>query len=441
MATSDRSFGLFFFSLFFVVIIPTLHAHIAEYDDYWRQREAEAKEHFNKAYNPNPEEVTQHFNHHVARNLMGFNSTRRSLRGKRRTGPCQATNPIDQCWRCDPNWHRNRKRLADCSLGFGRGTIGGKNGRYYIVTDPSDNDMVNPKPGTLRHAVIQKRPLWIIFARSMIIKLNQELIMTSDKTIDARGANVHVAYGAGITIQFARNIIIHGLHIHDIVQGSGGMIRDSVDHYGFRTKSDGDGVSLFGATNIWLDHLSMYNCYDGLIDAIQGSTAITISNCHFTNHNEVMLFGASDSYSEDQKMQITVAFTHFGKGLVQRMPRCRWGFIHVVNNDYTHWLMYAIGGSSHPTIISQGNRFVAPPNAAAKEVTKRDYAPPEVWKNWSWRSEGDLMVNGAFFTQSGDPRASRRFLGNFMMSAKPGQMVSLLTRYSGSLDCVRRRPC
>lgn len=81
-----------------------------------------------------------------------------------------------------------------------------------------------------------------------------------------------------------------------------------------------------------------------------------------------MLFGASDSYSGDSVMQITVAFNHFGRGLVQRMPRCRWGFFHVVNNDYTHWLMYAIGGSQHPTIISQGNRFIAPPSLAAKEV-------------------------------------------------------------------------
>ena len=81
-----------------------------------------------------------------------------------------------------------------------------------------------------------------------------------------------------------------------------------------------------------------------------------------------MLFGASDSYAADKVMQVTVAFNHFGQGLVQRMPRCRWGFFHVVNNDYTHWLMYAIGGSQHPTIISQGNRFIAPPNAAAKQV-------------------------------------------------------------------------
>lgn len=84
---------------------------------------------------------------------------------------------------------------------------------------------------------------------------------------------------------------------------------------------------------------------------------------------QVMLFGASDSYSDDSIMQITLCFNHFGQGLEQRMPRARWGFVHILNNDYTHWLMYAIGGSQHPTILSQGNRFIAPPNSFAKEVS------------------------------------------------------------------------
>ena len=203
-------------------------------------------------------------------------------------GPCMATNPIDRCWRCKQDWAKNRKKLADCVLGFGRRTTGGKDGEFYVVTDASDNDMIDPKPGTLRHAVIQKEPLWIIFARDMIIRLKQELIMAGNKTIDGRGANVHIAYGCGITIQFVKNIIIHNLHIHDIVPAQGGMIRDSVDHYGLRTASDGDGVSIFGSSNVWVDHLSMSNCKDGLVDVIMASTAITISNCHFTNHNEVV---------------------------------------------------------------------------------------------------------------------------------------------------------
>jgi len=48
--------------------------------------------------------------------------------------------------------------------------------------------------------------------------------------------------------------------------------------------------------------------------------------------------------------------------------RCRHGYFHVVNNDYTHWEMYAIGGSANPTINSQGNRFVAPDDRFSKEV-------------------------------------------------------------------------
>ena len=49
--------------------------------------------------------------------------------------------------------------------------------------------------------------------------------------------------------------------------------------------------------------------------------------------------------------------------------RCRHGYFHVVNNDYTHWEMYAIGGSAAPTINSQGNRFLAPNDRFAKEVS------------------------------------------------------------------------
>ena len=92
-----------------------------------------------------------------------------------------------------------------------------------------------------------------------------------------------------------------------------------------------------------------------------------------------MLFGARDSSTQDEIMQVTIAFNHFGKRLIQRMPRCRFGFFHVINNDYTHWEMYAIGGSQHPTIISHGNRFIAPPNIFAKEVILYQYFHQNVY--------------------------------------------------------------
>ncbi|VAI44235.1 unnamed protein product [Triticum turgidum subsp. durum] len=167
--------------------------------------------------------------------------------------------------------------------------------------------------------------------------------------------------------------------------------------------SDGDGVSIFGARDVWVDRCTLEDCADGLVDVIAASTGVTVSNCLLTNHNKAMLLGHNDGYEDDRAMRVTVAFNRFGPGLVQRMPRCRFGVFHVVNNDYVNWGKYAIGGSASPTILSRGNRFCA---GKKKEVTKRDGDPPKSeWQKWNWISDGDLMFNGAFFTASGGPGA------------------------------------
>ncbi|KAK8299722.1 hypothetical protein V6Z12_D05G340900 [Gossypium hirsutum] len=404
MVSAYYSYSFFLFS--FVVIIPTLEAYIAEYDEYWKARELEAIENLDKAYHSNPEEVVRHYNDHFSRTMLEFYITKRVL-AESKKDPFEVTNHVDSCWRYDPDWEKNRKKLVDCAPGFARGTTGGKDGEFYVVPNPIDN-AADPKPGTLRHAVTQTEPLWITFKGSMTIKLQQELIVTSDKTIDAREANVEIFKGAGITIQYAKNVTNHGLQIHHIIPANGGKIKDGENHHGLRGDSDGDGVSLFGATNIWLNHLSLHHYTDGLIN--------------------VMLFGASDSYRADKKMQVTVALNHFGKGLVERMPRCRFGFIHVVNNDYNHWFLYAIGGTSNPTIISQGNRYSAPGTFGATE-------------NWNWVSQGDHFEKGAFFTPSDNPSASKEIGADKMMPFKPGQMAPELTKYAEPLSCTIGRPC
>ncbi|KAI4342611.1 hypothetical protein MLD38_027217 [Melastoma candidum] len=325
---------------------------------------------------------------------------------------CGTGNPIDDCWRCDPNWQKNRKRLADCGIGFGRNAVGGRDGRFYVVTDPSDHDPVNPRPGTLRHAVIQDQPLWIVFKRDMVITLKQELIMNSFKTIDGRGANVHIANGACITIQFVTNVIIHGLHIHDCKPTGNAMVRSSPSHYGWRTMADGDAISIFGSSHIWVDHNSLSNCADGLVDAIMGSTAITISNNHMTHHNEVMLLGHSDSYTRDKAMQVTIAYNHFGQG--------------------TH--------PENAQVQARGNRYAAPTNPFAKEVTKRVDTEENRWKSWNWRSEGDLLLNGAYFTPSG-AGASASYARASSLGAKSSSMVGSITSSAGPLGCRRGRQC
>ncbi|KAG8384732.1 hypothetical protein BUALT_Bualt04G0148800 [Buddleja alternifolia] len=444
----DNWFVLFFFFTF-AALIPALMANNASFHDaWWHKRATLARERLLKAYKPDPSAVITHFNQKTQEalersldELAPRNSTRRNL-GKKYKGPCVATNPIDRCWRCDPNWALNRKKYADCAQGFGSNAKGGKDGPIYVVTDSSDNDMLNPKPGTLRHAVIQTGPLWITFSKSMKINLNQELIITSDKTIDGRGVMVQIAGGAGITIQFVHNVIISNLKFNNIKATGGGMIRDSLAHFGLRTMADGDAINIYGSHDIWLDHLSMSEGADGLIDAVMGSTAITISNCHFVRHDKVLLFGGRNGDEVDTKMQITVAFNHFGKHLVQRMPRCRRGFFHLVNNDYTHWEMYAIGGSHAATIISQGNRYIAPPIPDKKQVTHREADSPESeWRKWTWVTDNDVFLEGAFFTPSGDPKGAATYAALERIRPAPGSEVGLLTKFTGAIACKIGKPC
>ncbi|CAJ1977573.1 unnamed protein product [Sphenostylis stenocarpa] len=374
---------------------------------------------------PHPESIV-----HEVQRKVNASLWRRQMLSKDQQATCVTGNPIDDCWRCDPNWAANRQKLADCGIGFGKDAMGGKGGQIYVVTDSSDRDPANPVPGTLRHAVIQDEPLWIVFAADMTINLKHELIFNSFKTVDGRGANVHVTGHGCITLQYISDVIIHNIHVHHCTPSGNTNIRASPTHVGWRGRSDGDGISIFSARKIWIDHCSLSYCTDGLIDAIMGSTAITISNNHFAHHDEVMLLGHNDKYSPDRGMQVTIAFNHFGEGLVQRMPRCRLGYIHVVNNDFTQWQMYAIGGSANPTINSQGNRYTAPSDPDAKEVTKRVDTDDSEWSGWNWRTEGDIMVNGAFFVPSG-AGLSAQYAEATSVQPKSAVQIDQLTMYSG----------
>ena len=195
-------------------------------------------------------------------------------------------NVIDSCWRSNPNWASNREALADCAVGFGKSALGGKNGKLYVVVDSSD-DAVDPKTGTLRYGVIQPDPLWIIFENDMVIKLENELIVNSYKTIDGRGARVEIAGGPCITLDGVNNVIIHGISIHDCKPGKAGLVRSTTEHLGHRLGCDGDGISIFASENVWVDHCSLARCSDGLIDVTHASSYVTLSNNYLTEHDKV----------------------------------------------------------------------------------------------------------------------------------------------------------
>ncbi|KAK7380814.1 hypothetical protein VNO78_33333 [Psophocarpus tetragonolobus] len=306
-------------------------------------------------------------------------------------------NVIDRCWRPNPKWRTHRSQLATCSVGYvGKMTNNiGKDLIHYTVTDPSD-DPINPKLGTLRYgaSVIQGK-VWITFQKDMHIKLEKPLLISSFTTIDGRGVNVDIANNACLMISKATNIIIHSIRVHHCKPQAPGLVMGPKGKVVPLGHMDGDAFRLVTASKIWIDHNTLFDCQDGLLDVTRGSTNVTISNNWFRNQDKVMLLGHDDGYVRDQNMKVTVVYNHFGPNCNQRMPRIRHGYAHVVNNLYQGWLQYAIGGSMQPSLKSEANLFIAP-TTGSKEVTWRKSSHKN-GDRWEFHSVGDAFENGASF--------------------------------------------
>ncbi|KAF5178478.1 Pectate lyase, partial [Thalictrum thalictroides] len=156
----------------------------------------------------------------------------------------------------------------------------------------------------------------------------------------------------------------------------------------------------------------------------------------------VMLLGHNDEFIADKNMKVTIVFNYFGPELVQRMPRVRNGYVHVANNRYEEWEMYAIGGSANPTILSEGNYFNAPKLSivgCSLQVTKRE--TDGMWKNWKWRSSTDVFENGAYFVQSGWGSIAPLYSKSQSFTVADGSVVPYLTSAAGPLHCRIRSIC
>ncbi|GKV05360.1 hypothetical protein SLEP1_g17382 [Rubroshorea leprosula] len=285
-------------------------------------------------------------------------------------------NVIDQCWRWNPNWRSHRLELAKCSVGFAGKMINniGKGVVHYKVTDPSD-DPLNPKPGTLRYgASMIKGKVWITFKRNMKITLHKPLLISSFTAIDGRGVDVHIAGPSCLLVYKATDVIIHGLRIYHCKSQPASLVMGSDGNVVQLGQVDGDAIRLVTARKIWIDHNTLYDCEDGLLDVTRGSTDVTVSNNWFRNQDKVMLLGHDDGYVRDKGLKATVVFNHFGPNCNQRMPRVRHGYAHVANNLYQGWKQYAIGGSMDPSIKSEANFFIAP--EGSKEVISRLFLWP-----------------------------------------------------------------
>jgi gliding motility-associated-like protein/uncharacterized repeat protein (TIGR02543 family) len=134
-----------------------------------------------------------------------------------------------------------------------------------------------------------------------------------------------------------------------------------------------DNMTLDNCTNVWVDHCEFQDGMDGNFDIKNGSDYITATWCKFIykkapipggpggadDHRFSDLFGSSDGATGDRgKLRITLQHCWWAQGCVARMPRVRFGRVHVVNNFFNSTVAaQCIMGGFEADILVESNVF------------------------------------------------------------------------------------
>lgn len=198
--------------------------------------------------------------------------------------------------------------------------------------------------------------------------------------------------GSGIKISGSKNVIVRNIS----VQGVGAVDEDDEDCLQINHE----------AKNIWIDHVHVYDGHDGNMDIVNQSDYITVSWSKFTytskssNHQFSNLFGNSDSKTADANaLKITVHHNWWGDGVKERMPRVRFGQVHVVNNLYTSSAAsYCVRAGMKANIRVESNVFIGVKNPLDYNNQSKEDAKVSMINNYYEKTSGNTTGQGTAFT-------------------------------------------
>lgn len=202
----------------------------------------------------------------------------------------------------------------------------------------------------------------------------------SDLTTRANGSGSRVIYvsgtmgsGVGTRVRVAANTTIIGLPGATLyggfdVRGNNVIIRNMIVRGPGSVDVDGvDCISIDGAntTNVWIDHCDIYDGQDGNMDITNGANYISVTWTKFrytsasSNHQFCNLLGNSDSKTSDRgRIKVTMMYNWWTSGCVERMPRVRFGQVHVVNNLFdSPQADYCVRAGIEADILVESNYF------------------------------------------------------------------------------------
>lgn len=202
---------------------------------------------------------------------------------------------------------------------------------------------------------------------------------------------------------------------------------------------DGDGITLDDAQNVWIDHCTFVDCGDGSLDITHGSDWVTVSWCKFyytfnSGHNFVNLVGHSDSSSAEAedagRLHVTFHHNWYSTLCVERMPRVRFGRVHVFNNYFASpGNNYCIRAARDSEVLIENNHFDNVKNVWELYVTTG--TPGKIL------AINNIEVNTTWFTSDSNsmqvPGTDPVFAPPYAYSADAAaQVPSLVTNYAGA---------
>ena len=218
------------------------------------------------------------------------------------------------------------------------GTQGGKGGPVDTVTSLS----------TLNAGLKAAGP-HIFFLKGSV---TGDVVLGSDKTlIGFPGSSIKGSIiGKGV-----KNVIIRNLTVSLPPCGTN---YDSC-------KAGADAVHFEGSSNVWAGHLDVSDGQDGNFDITHVCDYFTISWVKFyytypNPHNRSNLFGSDDSLAPDiGHYKTTFQYDWWWKGIGSRMPRTRYGDVHIVNNLTTSTEAdYCITVGGYARVLIEDNVFI-----------------------------------------------------------------------------------
>jgi uncharacterized repeat protein (TIGR02543 family) len=126
-----------------------------------------------------------------------------------------------------------------------------------------------------------------------------------------------------------------------------------------------DCIAIQAASNVWIDHCEIYDGQDGNLDITNDANYVTVSWTKFyytaasSNHQFCNLIGSSDTRTTDRgKLKVTFLYNWWGPGVRERMPRVRFGQVHVVNNYFNSTgNSHCVRAGVEANLLVEGNYF------------------------------------------------------------------------------------